>query len=161
MTALPVTPQVTKRRDYLNADYRFRSWLLTTDHKRIAILYMIVDHAVFLSSAARRPCCFGLELMTPHGRSGDRRDLQQAVHAARRDHGVFLPDPLDSGGAGQFPVPLMIGARDLAFPKLNLASWYIFMAGGLVYAVGHRRRRRRHGLDFLHALQQHLCQHAT
>ena len=60
---------------------------------------------------------------------------------------------------GNFLLPLMIGARDLAFPRLNLASWYIFMIGGAVHALGHRRRRRRHRLDVLHALQQHVLEH--
>ena len=72
-------------------------------------------------------------------------------------HGVmmvfFFLIPAIPAVLGNFLVPLMIGAKDLAFPKLNLLSWYIFMIGGAVHAVGDRRRRRRHRLDVLHAVQ--------
>ena len=54
---------------------------------------------------------------------------------------------------GNFLLPLMIGAKDVAFPRLNLASFYIYLAGAVARAVGHDRRRRRHRLDVLHALQ--------
>ena len=54
---------------------------------------------------------------------------------------------------GNFLVPIMIGARDLAFPRLNLLSWYIFMLGGARHAGRDRHRRRRHRLDVLHAVQ--------
>ena len=58
---------------------------------------------------------------------------------------------------GNFVLPMMIGARDVAFPKLNLLSWYFFMLGGaLALCVADRHRRRRYRLDLLHALQQHL-----
>ncbi len=60
---------------------------------------------------------------------------------------------------GNFLLPMMIGARDLAFPRLNLASWYIFMTGGADCRCRDRVRRRRYGLDLLHALQQHVLQH--
>ena len=72
-------------------------------------------------------------------------------------HGVmmvfFFLIPSIPAVLGNFLVPLMIGAKDLAFPQLNLASWYIFMLGGAVHAVRARHRRRRHRLDVLHAVQ--------
>jgi cytochrome c oxidase subunit 1 len=121
-------------RNYLNVDYRFRSWLWTTDHKRIAILYMIsITLFFFLGGAAA--VLFRLELMTPHG------DLVIAETFNRLFtlHGVimvfFFLIPSIPAVLGNFVLPMMIGARDLAFPKLNLLSWYIFMAGGLM-AVG-------------------------
>ena len=58
---------------------------------------------------------------------------------------------------GNFLVPLMIGARDLAFPKINLLSWYLFMAGGVCRALGHVCRRRRYRLDILHPALHELC----
>ena len=75
-------------------------------------------------------------------------------------HGVvmvfFFLIPVDPGVLGNFLIPLMIGAKDLAFPTLNLLSWYLFMIGGADRPLGGRARRRRHRLDVLHALQ-HAC----
>ena len=53
---------------------------------------------------------------------------------------------------GNFLLPMMIGARDVAFPRLNLASWYLFIAGGAFALDRDRLRRRRYRLDLLHAL---------
>ena len=55
---------------------------------------------------------------------------------------------------------MMIGARDLAFPRLNLASWYLFMGGGVFTLWALLDRRRRYRLDILHAVQQHVRQYA-
>ena len=60
---------------------------------------------------------------------------------------------------GNFLVPMMIGARDLAFPKLNLLSWYIFMVGGCLDPVRRHLGRRGYGLDVLHAAEHDLRQH--
>ena len=69
-------------------------------------------------------------------------------------HGVvmvwFFLVPAVPVTLGNFVVPLMLGARDLAFPRLNLASWYLFIAGGVVVLLGAVRRRRRYRLDLLH-----------
>lgn len=117
------------RRHYLNADYNLWSWLLTTDHKRVAILYLIgITLFFFLGGAAA--VLFRLELMTPHG------DL--VIHETYNKlftlHGIvmvfFYLIPAVPAVLGNFLVPMMVGARDLAFPKLNLASWYIYMLGG-------------------------------
>jgi cytochrome c oxidase subunit I len=118
-------------RNYLNVDYHFRSWLLTTDHKRIAILYMISVTLFFFFGGAAA-VLFRLELMTPDG------DLviAETYNKLFTLHGVvmvfFFLIPSIPTVLGNFLIPMMIGARDLAFPKLNLASWYIFMAGGLL-----------------------------
>ena len=69
-------------------------------------------------------------------------------------HGVimvwFFLVPAVPVTIGNFIVPLMLGARDLAFPQLNLLSWYLFMAGGICALVRRTvRRRRRHRLDIL------------
>ena len=121
---------MTSRRHYLNADYNLWSWLLTTDHKRVAILYLIaITLFFFLGGAAA--VLFRLELMTPHG------DLviPETYNKLFTLHGIvmvfFYLIPAVPAVLGNFLVPMMIGARDLAFPKLNLASWYIYMLGGL------------------------------
>ena len=116
--------------NYLQAGTSMRSWLLTTDHKRIAILYMIsITFFFFFGGAAA--VLFRLELMTPRG------DLvsPDTYNRLFSLHGIvmvwFFLVPAVPTVLGNFFIPLMVGARDLAFPKLNLLSWYIFMGGGL------------------------------
>jgi cytochrome c oxidase subunit 1 len=115
---------------YLNVDYGIRSWLLTTDHKRIAWLYLL-SVTLFFFIGGSFATLIRLELMTPQG------DLVQAETYNKffTMHGVtmvfFFLIPAIPAVLGNFLVPMMVGARDLAFPRLNLASWYIFILGGL------------------------------
>lgn len=117
-------------RNYLNVDYSARSWLLTLDHKRIAILYLI-SITLFFFVGGGAAVLFRLDLMTPPG------DLLQSetYNKLFTIHGVimvwFFLIPSIPAVLGNFLVPLMVGARDLAFPRLNLASWYIFMIAGV------------------------------
>lgn len=122
--------------NYLNAGYSVRSWLLTRDHKRIAILYLLsITFFFFIGGAAA--VLFRLELMTPEG------DLviSENYNKLFTIHGVimvfFFLVPSIPAVLGNFFLPMMIGARDLAFPKLNLLSWYIYMLGAAftVYAM--------------------------
>ena len=80
-------------------------------------------------------------------------------------HGVvmvfFFLIPSIPAVLGNFLVPMMIGARDLAFPRLNLLSWYIYVIGAALDALCDSDRRRGYRLDFLHAVQQHLLELAT
>jgi len=118
-------------RNYLNADNTVLSWLLTTDHKRIAILYL-VSITFFFFIGGLLAALIRLELLTPQG------DLMTSENYNRvfTMHGVvmifFFLIPSIPAVLGNFLVPLMIGARDLAFPRLNLASWYIYMIGGFI-----------------------------
>ena len=117
------------REHYLNVNYGIKSWLLTTDHKRIALLYLLSITFFFFIGGAYA-VLIRLELMTPAG------DLFQAqtYNKLFTMHGVvmifFFLIPSIPTVLGNFLVPMMIGARDLAFPRLNLASWYIFIVGG-------------------------------
>ena len=126
MSAVAVEPQAT---NYLTASYGARSWLLTTDHKRIGILYMISITLFFFVGGAAATLV-RLELMTPAG------DVVQpdTYNKLFTLHGVvmvfFFLIPSIPAVLGNFLVPIMIGARDLAFPKINLLSWYIYMIGG-------------------------------
>ena len=117
--------------NYINNGHGIASWLLTKDHKRIALLYLISVTA-FFAVGGFFALLVRLELLTPAGRSPHVRDLQQDVHHARRGDGVLLPDPRRFPAAlGNFLIPIMIGAKDLAFPRINLLSWYIYILGGL------------------------------
>src|SRR5512136_3090277 len=125
------------RTNYLNADYSVRSWLFTTDHKRIAILYLVSISAFFAIGGALAGM-LRLALLTPHG------DLVQAetYNKLFTMHGItmifFFLIPSIPAVLGNFLVPIMVGARDLAFPRINLLSWYVYVLGGtftLVAAV--------------------------
>ena len=128
-TAQPSAPAET-RENYLTADYGLKSWLLTTDHKRIALLYLISITFFFFIGGAFA-VLIRLELLTPAG------DLVQAetYNKLFTMHGLmmvfFFLVPSIPAVLGNFLLPIMLGAKDLAFPKLNLLSWYIYTAGGL------------------------------
>lgn len=119
------------RHNYLNAGDTVMSWLLTTDHKRIAVLYL-VSVTLFFLVGGLLAVLIRLELLTPQG------DLMTSENYNRvfTMHGVVMIFlfliPAIPAVLGNFLVPIMIGARDLAFPRLNLASWYLYMAGGLL-----------------------------
>jgi cytochrome c oxidase subunit I len=116
--------------DYLNVNYGVRSWLLTTDHKRIALLYLFSITLMFVLGGLFA-VMIRLELLTPQG------DFVQAdtYNKLFTMHGIvmvfFFLIPSIPAVLGNFLIPLMIGARDLAFPRLNLLSWYIYVLGGL------------------------------
>src|SRR6478609_436210 len=124
------------RVNYINAQYGLKSWLLTRDHKRIALLYL-ASITFFFFVGGLFAVLIRLELVTPVG------DLvsDETYNKLFTMHGImmvfFFLIPSIPATLGNFLVPLMIGAKDLAFPKLNLASWYIYMIGGLftLYAV--------------------------
>ena len=89
---------------YLNNGHGLKSWLLTKDHKRIAIMYLI-SISVFFFLGGLMGVGVRLELATPAGDFVSADTYNKFVHAARRDHGVLLPDPVDSGDARQLPDP--------------------------------------------------------
>jgi cytochrome c oxidase subunit 1 len=117
--------------DYLS-DTSVASWLLTTDHKRVGILYMLSVTLFFFVGGAIAGL-MRLELMTP---KGDVMSTPDAYNRMFTMHGVimifFFLVPAIPGVLGNFLLPLMIGARDLAFPKINLLSWYVYMVGGVM-----------------------------
>ena len=125
--ASTVTAQV-ERTHYLNVNYGLKSWLLTTDHKRIAILYMISITAMFFIGGAAATL-IRLELLTPAGdlMSSDTYNKMFSIHGIVMV--FFFLVPSIPATLGNFLVPMMIGAKDLAFPKINLASWYMYIAG--------------------------------
>src|SRR5687767_15793301 len=138
MTATPIdysAPVLPQRREtYLNVSFRVKSWLLTLDHKRIGILYLL-SISFFFVIGGLFATAIRMELLTPKG------DLVQAetYNKLFTMHGVvmifFFLIPSIPAVMGNFFVPIMIGARDLAFPRLNLLSWYLFMAGALLGVV--------------------------
>jgi len=118
------------RTNYLNAASSVKSWLLTVDHKRIAILYLVSITFFFLLGSIFAGMV-RVNLLSPYG------DLLQAATYNKMFtmHGItmifFFLIPSIPAVLGNFLVPIMIGARDLAFPRINLLSWYIYVVGGL------------------------------
>jgi len=125
--AIPAKPT-----NYLTNGFTIKSWLLTTDHKRIAILYLI-SITLFFFLGGFFAMLIRLELLTPQG------DLLPAdtYNKVFTMHGMimvfFFLVPVVPAVLGNFLVPLMIGAKDLAFPRINLLSWYLYIAGGLLF----------------------------
>src|SRR5918999_1617830 len=124
---LPVSPKV----NYINAVYGLKSWLLTKDHKRIALLYL-VSITFFFFLGGIYALMIRLELLTPQG------DFLQSTtyNKVFTQHGIimifFFLIPSIPATLGNFLIPMMIGAKDLAFPRINLLSWYIYLLGGIL-----------------------------
>lgn len=123
-------PPVETKKNYLNAEEGLASWLLTSDHKRIAVLYLI-SVVAFFALGGMYAALIRLELATPAG------DLVESnvYNKFFTMHGIimvfFFLIPSIPAVLGNFFLPMMIGAKDLAFPKINLLSWYIYMVGGV------------------------------
>src|SRR2546426_10244659 len=125
-----------ERENYLNTEYGIRSWLLTTDHKRIALLYLLLI-TFFFFIGGFFALLIRLELLTPAG------DLVQAdtYNKLFTMHGqvmvFFFLIPAIPAVLGNFLIPIMIGAKDLAFPRINLLSWYCYMLGSalMLYTI--------------------------
>ncbi|MBM3795599.1 MAG: cytochrome c oxidase subunit I [Acidobacteria bacterium] len=129
-TPPPPDPPVRPAKHYINATSGLASWLLTVDHKRITILYLI-SITIFFAIGGFFAMLVRLELITPQG------DLMTAETYNRSFsmHGIamvfFFLIPSIPATLGNFLVPIMCGARDLAFPKINLLSWYCFIVGAV------------------------------
>ncbi len=115
--------------NYLSREHSVASWLLTTDHKRIGLLYLWTI-LIFFTIASIAAALMRIELLTPQG------DLvtSETYNKLFTIHGVlmvwFFLIPSIPTVLGNFVLPMMLGARDVAFPKLNLISWYLFIIGG-------------------------------
>jgi cytochrome c oxidase subunit 1 len=116
---------------YLNKEYGLKSWLLTGDHKRIAILYLISITFFFFIGGAMAGL-IRLELLTPAS------DLMatDTYNKVFTMHGIIMVFlflvPSVPATVGNFVIPIMVGAKDLAFPKINLLSWYLYVVGGIL-----------------------------
>lgn len=114
--------------NYLNNGFTIRSWLLTKDHKRIAVMYLLTVSAFFVMGGVYAGL-IRLELLTPAS------DLLESgtYNKVFTQHGIimvfFFLVPAIPTILGNFLLPLMIGAKDLALPRVNLLSYYIYLIG--------------------------------
>jgi cytochrome c oxidase subunit 1 len=109
---------------------RVASWLVTVDHKRIGILYIATAGVFFLAGGL-----MALLLRTQLAQSGNDFLTRDSYNEVMTMHGttmVFLVVVPILAGFGNFLVPLMIGARDMAFPRLNAMSYWLFLFGGII-----------------------------
>ncbi|HEY1708583.1 MAG TPA: cbb3-type cytochrome c oxidase subunit I [Rhizomicrobium sp.] len=119
--------------DYLHDGATLKSWLLTTDHKRIAVLFAL-SITVFFFIGATAISIVRLELLTPAGDlvSDDTYNKMFTIHGIVMVWFFLIPSI--PATFGNFLLPLMIGAKDLAFPRINLLSWYLYI-GGAAFTV--------------------------
>jgi cytochrome c oxidase subunit 1 len=124
-----------RRLDYLNVETTARSWLLTTDHKRIGVMFLVVlVGMLFLGGVFAM--LLRLELLTPGPTIVNAMDYNRLFTL----HGVtmvwlFLIPSIPTS-FGNFLLPIMVGAKDVAFPRLNLASFYIYVIGSVITLWG-------------------------
>ena len=128
-TATTAIKPVMPARHYLNDNYGIRSWLLTKDHKRIAVLY-IFSITFFFFMGGLFAALIRLELLTPAGDlfTSDTYNKLFSMHGINMV--FFFLVPSIPATLGNFVLPIMLGAKDLAFPKINLLSWYIYIFAG-------------------------------
>src|SRR5215216_6416898 len=116
--------------NYINSTYGLKSWLLTRDHKRIALLYLGAI-TFFFTIGGIFAALIRLELLTPRGDYFSSTTYNKLF----TQHGIvmvfFFLIPSIPTVLGNFLIPMMIGAKDLAFPRINLLSWYIYVLGGI------------------------------
>lgn len=117
--------------NYINCEKGLWSWLTTIDHKRIALMYFIAIMAFFMMGGLFA-ILLRLELLTPEPifMTSDMYNRAMTLHGSIMVFMVIIPGI--PALLGNFALPLMIGAKDVAFPKLNLLSWYFLMIGAFI-----------------------------
>jgi len=122
-----------ERRSYLNESRGLWSWLYTVDHKRIGVMYLWAVLSMFFLGGVFA-LLVRLELLTPKRTimSAEQYNRAFTLHGAIMIFLFIIPSI--PAALGNFVLPLMLGAKDVAFPRLNLASWYVYVLGS-VFAV--------------------------
>ena len=125
----PDLPELEPPRSFYTHKSGLKNWLVTTDHKRIAILYTITITIFFIMGGVAA-AMMRINLVEPQGALLSAETYNKTFTF----HGVvmvwFFLIPSIPATLGNFLLPLMVGAHDLAFPRLNLMSWYLFVIGG-------------------------------
>ncbi len=138
-------------RNYLNAGVTVKSWLTSTDHKRVALLYLSAITGFFLIGGIAATL-IRLNLLTPTGSllKADTYNKSFTIHGVIMVWFFLIPSIPTV--LGNFLVPLMIGARDLAFPRLNYGELLYLCSGRPFYTGGNIGWRRGYRVDILYAL---------
>ena len=121
-------------KNYLDNGEGFRSWFFTVDHKRIGVMYLWAI-GVFFIIAAIASFLLRAEHLTP-GQTIVSADTYNVLFTLHGSMMVFLfIVPGVAASFGNFLIPLMIGAKDVIFPKLNLYSFWLYLAGALIFMI--------------------------
>jgi len=127
---------ISPEHHFLNTPKGFKSWLTTVDHKRIGLMYLMAILTFFLVGGLLA-LAVRLELFTagPDLMDADTYNKAFTLHGAIMVFLVIIPSI--PAAIGNFVLPLMLGAKDVAFPRLNLASFYIYVLGAcvLIYTI--------------------------
>jgi cytochrome c oxidase subunit 1 len=117
--------------NYLNHDKSIKSWLLSLDHKRIGIMYLVAVALSFLGGGILA-LLVRTELLAPGQTimSADAYNQSFTLHAVLMIFAFIIPAV--PAVMGNFVLPIQLGAKDVAFPRLNLASFYIYLAGAVI-----------------------------
>ncbi len=157
MSSIDLATLESETETYLTEETSIWSWLLTTDHKRIALLYFASITAFFFMGGAAA-ALMRINLLSPDGLIVSHEMYNRLFTM----HGVvmvwFFLVPAIPVTLGNFVTPLMLGARDLAFPKVNLASWYLFVTGGVIALAGLALGGVDTGWTFYTPLSTHYAQ---
>jgi cytochrome c oxidase subunit 1/cytochrome c oxidase subunit I+III len=137
--AVVATPGAAARVERLDRIWKERpglvGWLTTTDHKRIGLIYLFASLAFFLAGGIE-----ALLVRTQLAAPGQGVLSPAAYNQVFTMHGVTMiflfVIPISTGAFGNYLLPLMIGARDMAFPRLNALSFWIFVASGIFIYTG-------------------------
>ncbi len=146
----------TESENYLTNSKGILSWMFTLDHKRIGVMYLIGVTVAFALRVCWRwrfgcTCCSPTECMFKGAEANNYYNQVFTLHGAIM---VFLfIIPSIPAALGNFLVPVMLGAKDVAFPRLNLCSFYLWVFGAIFFVCALCRQRTRYRLDVLHALQ--------
>src|SRR5947209_6735213 len=130
--AVRALPQVTAHQVTVpRTTKRWIDWVTTTDHKKIGIMYLVTTFVFFMLGGVES-LLMRVQLSQPNSTVLS----SQAYNQLLTMHGttmVFLFVVPVMAGFGNYFVPLMIGARDMAFPRLNALSYWLLLAGGIVF----------------------------
>lgn len=140
MSTTTATPEMAQAvapvKNYLKQTTTIRSWIFTLDHKRIGVMYLIVSLLAFFVGGMLAEV-IRTQLLTPsglifHGGGAAYRQYNQVFTL----HGIIMVFmvlvPMTPAALGNFMLPLLLGAKDVAFPRLNLFSFYLYVAGAVL-----------------------------
>ena len=128
MTATSATAPAV---NYINSEKGIWSWLTTVDHKRIGIMYLVAVSLAFLAGGIlavlvrTELAAPGEQIMGP-----DAYNQSFTLHAVLMIFAFIIP--AIPAVMGNFVLPIQVGAKDVAFPRLNLASFYLYLTGGVI-----------------------------
>ncbi len=129
-TSRPMAGGEPAAANYLKAERGFKSWIFTLDHKRIGVMYLWSVLLMFLLGGLFA-MLVRLELLTP-GKTIMEADTYNQMFTLHGAVMIFLfIIPAIPASLGNFVLPMMLGAKDVAFPRLNLASYWIYVVGAV------------------------------